>query len=227
MNNATVTGGLIKLYSTLNTPRLTIGYDSSSGKGATLSPNVLNFEDDAGWSDFGNNGWTSVHGRTPRVYISDAGGNTLSAHSSNIDITASDLQRMIFLMVPSGGGEPYIEVDNRSTGVFSSMSPNGVWSPSFNQNSLESKKKNIVFDDGCLDLICNTDIVTFNWKYEDDTDKKHVGLIIPDEGGKYSTPDKVLTHDKDSIDLYSMVAMGWKAIQELNKKVEDLKNGVK
>jgi hypothetical protein len=97
----------------------------------------------------------------------------------------------------------------------STLASNGVWSSNFNNNSLESKKKNIDFDDGCLQEILDTDICSFNWKYEDDTDQKHIGCIIADESGNYKVSQKVLTHDKDAIDLYSMNGMSWKAIQEL------------
>ena len=106
-----------------------------------------------------------------------------------------------------------VVIENESTE--STMTPNGVWSPNFNNNSLESKKKNIDFDNGCLQEILDTDICSFNWKYEDDTDQKHIGCIINDDGGNYKVSPKVLTHDKDAIDLYSMSGMSWKAIQEL------------
>jgi hypothetical protein len=110
-----------------------------------------------------------------------------------------------------------------------SMTPDGIWSQAYNNISLESQKKNISLDDGCLEQVLNTDVVDFNWKFEDDTDKKHIGMIIPDEGGDYKYAEKALTHDGDAVDLYSMIMMSWKAIQELydiietqNKKIEEL-----
>ena len=118
----------------------------------------------------------------------------------------------------------------------STLASNGVWSSNFNNNSLESKKKNIDFDNGCLQEILDTDICSFNWKYEDDTDQKHIGCIIADESGNYKVSQKVLTHDKDAIDLYSMNGMSWKAIQELYdiiklqeqkiKELEERLNGI-
>lgn len=117
------------------------------------------------------------------------------------------------IKINNKNNDPYYQVTNGSN--FSSMTPNGVWSPSFNNNSQESKKKNIEFDDGCLEQILNSDICSFNWKFEDDGDQKHIGCIIADEGGNYRIASKVLTHDKDAIDLYSMAGMSWKAIQEL------------
>ena len=137
----------------------------------------------------------------------------------------------------NGGNDPYYKVKLNSGSNFSSMTPNGVWAPSFNNNSLESKKKNIELDNGCLEEIVNSDIASFNWKYEDDTDQKHIGCIIADETGSYKVSPKVLTHDKDAVDLYSMSGMSWKAIQELYdiiklqeqkiKELEERLDGVK
>jgi hypothetical protein len=117
------------------------------------------------------------------------------------------------------------------------MQHNGMWSPGFNPPSSESKKKNIELDDGCLQQILDTDICSYNWNFEDDGDQKHIGGIIADKGGDYKIAPKVLTHDKDAVDLYSMCGMSWKAIQELYdiiklqeqkiKKLEERLNGVK
>lgn len=146
----------------------------------------------------------------------------LNANGAHQRLTSKSNGGEIELLSPFNDN-PFIKVSKDDT--FSSMSQNGVWSPSFNNNSLESKKKNIVLDEGCLDLICKSNIVSFNWKYEDDIDKKHIGLIIPDEGGNYFVPDKVITHDGDAIDLYSMGGMSWKAIQEIYDitKIQDNK----
>ena len=119
---------------------------------------------------------------------------------------------------------------------YSSVTPLGMWSSAFNQTSLESKKKNIEKQSDVLDKIYSADICNYNWKFEDDGDKKHIGLVINDLGGNYTTPDEAITHDKDSIDLYSMCGMSWKAIQELydiiksqDKKIKELEerlNGI-
>ena len=109
----------------------------------------------------------------------------------------------------------------------SSMTALGMWAKAFNNTSLESKKKNIVLDDGCLQEIINSDIASFNWNYEDDEDQKHIGLIIPDKGGNYKISPKVLTHDKDAVDLYSMTGMSWKAIQELYNIIKEKDNKIK
>lgn len=125
------------------------------------------------------------------------------------------------LRLTSSDSGSYMGIWNGSSSAY--MKATGVWAAGYNQGSLESKKKNIVLDEGCLNQILNTDIVDFNWKFEDDGDQKHVGLIIPDEGGNYKYPEKVLTHDRDAVDLYSAVMMAWKALQEMQAEIDEIK----
>ena len=35
-------------------------------------------------------------------------------------------------------------------------------------------------------------IYQYNYKFEEDTDKKHIGFVIGDEGGDYKTPEEEL-----------------------------------
>ncbi len=130
------------------------------------------------------------------------------------------------------GDDPFINVENSSN--TSIIYPYGMWSASFNNNSLESKKKNISLNKGSLKEIIDSDIVDFNWKSEKDEVQKHVGLVIADEGGNYKTSSKVLTENKDAVDLYSMSSMAWKGIQELyeiimnqQKQIEELTKELK
>lgn len=92
------------------------------------------------------------------------------------------------------------------------------------QTSLKSKKKNIKKFKNGLELINNSDIYTFNYKNEEDEDKKHIGLVI---GNKYNTPSEVISKDGNSIDLYSMIGVAWQTIKELNSKIEKLEKQIK
>ena len=203
------------LYTTISSYFFGIKNDDSH---ISIYSNAVSVYDDA------NNTRSSIH--PDYIYLD---GGTYSASRWQIDNEKSYMfmhDRYSKANI-NCGTDPYFQIDNNTS--FSSMTPNGVWSPSFNNNSLESKKKNIDFDNGCLEEILNTDICSFNWKYEDNTDQKHIGCIIADEGGNYKVSQKVLTHDKDAIDLYSMSGMSWKAIQELynivieqQKKIKEL-----
>lgn len=161
------------------------------------------------------------------VILGSTAGSQTSIRYDEIEVY-DDSERI--QIVPSYG--TYVVTQSTSTpiGIFNNVASKtgsymtiaGMWSPAFNNTSLESKKKNITLDEGCLEEILNTDIVNFNWNFEDDTDKKHIGLVIPDKGGNYRFAEKALTHDRDAVELYSMIGMAWKAIQELEERLHGI-----
>ena len=91
------------------------------------------------------------------------------------------------------------------------------------QNSLESIKKNIEKFSGGLELVKESDIYTYNFKVEDDTNKKHIGFVI---GDNYKTPDEVLGQKGTNIELYSMISILWNAVQEQQKQIENIEGGI-
>ena len=102
-----------------------------------------------------------------------------------------------------------------------------VYANSFVNSSKESLKKNIKkCPENILEVVKNSEIYQFNYKTEEDTDKKHLGFIIGDLEGKYNTPEQVISQDKNGIDTYDMISMLWKAFQEYvektDKKIEEL-----
>lgn len=97
----------------------------------------------------------------------------------------------------------------------------------FNANSLESMKKNFeVFEDP-IELIKQGEIYKYNMKVEDDSHKKHIGFVIPDDGGEFKTPNEVISQDGKAIDMYSMISICWAAIKEQQMLIENLNNKVK
>jgi len=132
-----------------------------------------------------------------------------------VDMSIEDETGTALITVAGGGNYTYIK-------------PNEVKTPKVTQTSLESIKKNIKkIDIKALELIKNSDIYTYNFKSEADTDKKHYGFIIADEGGNYKTPDEVLSDDKQGIDTYSMSSIMWKAFQEQQELIEQLQKNDK
>lgn len=115
------------------------------------------------------------------------------------------------------------------------ITPLYVKSTEFLQLSFETIKKNIeLFNESAINIIKNADLYSYNLKKENDDDKKHIGLVIGDGEKDYNTPDEVITKDKQGIDLYSMISLSWKAIQEqqeiinnLQKRVETLEAQIK
>ena len=107
--------------------------------------------------------------------------------------------------------------------------PGGVHASKFTNTSLESKKKNIeLFEDNVIEKIKESKIYSYNYK-EDKNNIKHIGLVIPDNGGDYKTPKEIT--DEYGVDIYAMSAYLWKGIQEqqqiienLQKEIEELKS---
>lgn len=95
-----------------------------------------------------------------------------------------------------------------------------VQTPVVIQTSLASTKKDIsLFTDNALNLINNSDIYTYRLLTDDETKKKHIGLII---GNDYNCCDEVLSNNGKGIEQYSMASIMWKAIQELSTKIDDI-----
>ncbi|WP_340637769.1 tail fiber domain-containing protein [Bacillus thuringiensis] len=98
----------------------------------------------------------------------------------------------------------------------------GVIAQSFTNASSYTLKTNIEkYDKSALDSILGTDIMTYKYKSDVEDDgsnaEMHVGVL-----SEYA-PDDITREDKKSVDLYAMVALSWKAIQELSEQVRYLK----
>lgn len=119
-------------------------------------------------------------------------------------------------IVCSTGVEEVAIAMNGSTGT--------VTAKNFNNTSLESTKKNIEkFDRNVLETVKNAEIYKFNYKVENDTNKKHIGFVI---GEGYKTPEEAISNSGMEINIYSMCSILWKAVQELTQKVEKLEQEV-
>jgi hypothetical protein len=95
-----------------------------------------------------------------------------------------------------------------------------IESTGFFQTSSRAVKTNIVnFDKNALDIINQTQIVSFS--YKNDPDRKHIGFIAED------TPVELSTVKQNTMDTSSTVAVLLKAIQELEARVKALENEVR
>ena len=92
------------------------------------------------------------------------------------------------------------------------------------QTSLEENKKNFEKFDNALEVINNTDIYKYNFKSEDDNQKKHIGFIIG-ENFKYSS--EMTANDEEGkeigVDNYSMTSVCLQAIKEQQEQIDLLK----
>ena len=109
---------------------------------------------------------------------------------------------------------------NSSTHIYRS----GITTPTVTQTSLKESKKNFAKLNNALEIINDTDIYKYNLKYENDDDKKHIGFVIGDDF-KYSK--EITSLNNDGVDIYSMISVCFKAIQEQQMIIEKLENKIK
>lgn len=120
-------------------------------------------------------------------------------------------------------GQPWIGISDYTNGTYCSLYGDHLNINGTYYYSKESIKKNIKPFKNALDIINKTEIYEYNYKYEKEDNKKHIGFVIPDEGGPYKTPDDILAENKECVDVYSTIGIMWKAIQEQQKQIEELK----
>ena len=99
----------------------------------------------------------------------------------------------------------------------------GITTPVLTQTSLESIKKNFEEVKDATSIVKNAEIYKYNFKTEEDTDKKHYGFVI---GENYNTPDEVISKTGNGIDTYSMCSILWKAVQEQQEHIELLQEEI-
>lgn len=117
---------------------------------------------------------------------------------------------------------PMIQLTDGSNNT--SIIPELITTPQVIQTSLAESKKNFEKLEDGLSIIKDTDIYKYNLKSQEDGSKKHIGLVIGDE---FNYSKEVTSENNDGVDTYSMVAVCFKAIQELNEKIEKLENKLK
>jgi hypothetical protein len=97
------------------------------------------------------------------------------------------------------------------------ISSGGVGSTNFFSTSTQMVKTNISpFSKSALDIIEDTDIVTFNFEFDGQDEQTHIGFIAEDTREELATS----THDRQN--LVSTLGVVLKALQELDQKLKTL-----
>lgn len=98
----------------------------------------------------------------------------------------------------------------------------------YNNLSLESKKKNFEKFNNALSIINDIDLYKYNYKHEADGSKKHIGFVIG-ENYNYSSEITSLNDKGEEIgaDLYAMASLCLQAIKEQQEIIEELKREIK
>lgn len=152
-------------------------------------------------------------------YSTDA--NSLSLASSGNIILESTVGSRIYLN-PAGAA---VHVANKND-TYYDLYARKLFADGSAVTSDENKKKNIVNYEGyktadgvtktALEQVKETIVKQYNLKNEDDSEKTHLGVILQE--APYDIVDPV-----GGVDLYAMVSLLWKALQETNEKL-DMKN---
>ena len=112
-----------------------------------------------------------------------------------------------------------IQPDNISTDT--------VYYKNLVKNSRESVKKNIeLYNINAIQKIKDSELYTYNYNTETDSNKKHIGFIIGDNGGNYKTPTEVINETREGIDVDNMTSILWKAVQEQQEIIENLQKQI-
>lgn len=92
------------------------------------------------------------------------------------------------------------------------------------QTSRQEKKKYIKkVDRKAIDLINNSDICQYQLKGEKANGHRHYGLVV---GKDYNCANEVISENGKGVEIYSMIALAWKAIQELSEENRKLKEKI-
>ncbi|MCO4332852.1 hypothetical protein MTQ91_13130, partial [Staphylococcus hyicus] len=132
------------------------------------------------------------------------------------------------VMASHSGGNAYYGVGTQEMRVTDNNGYNGgktsyrpVRASAFNNASLAEYKEDIkLWDYDALNVITK-ELELYQYKYKGDVNNQlnHRGLVI---GDGYKTPSEFIFGD--GVNLYEMITWALRAIQQLNEKLEELKN---
>lgn len=154
--------------------------------------------------------------------IKDNNTNTMSYITNNV-IATNNNDCHIEMIV---GEKAFLDVYKENvSGTY--ISNEEITTPILTQTSLEESKKNFEKLQNGLDIIKNTEIYKYNLKSQADDDKKHIGFVI---GKDYKYSNEITALDNEGkevgVDTYSMISVAYKAIQEQQTIIEQLKEKI-
>jgi hypothetical protein len=200
MNDIDINGGEIQLFGSTNSASIQV-ISESDGEASQAQMGYFGFNM---WRNDKNVGslTSGASGGVPRAYLDLYGAYSRISLWPNLSEDVESQRASIYMSAGSG------EID----------------CVTLNQTSLEERKKNIEKLENGLDIINSTEIYKYNFKNEEDTTKKHIGFVI---GENYKYSKDITSNENDGVDIYSMVSVCFKAIQEQQAQIEELKNQIK
>ena len=74
------------------------------------------------------------------------------------------------------------------------------------------------------EILQNTDIYKYNFKTEEDTDKKHIGFVI---GDNFNYSQAITSGENNGVDIYAMTSVLWQVAKEQQQEIDELKKLIK
>ena len=153
--------------------------------------------------------------------------NTASSLKTSLYTGILELQNFHDINDSEAIVEPQVRLYWNATGDNTTLGASGLFTSgqvsSINgicQGSKEEYKKNFEKLENALDIVKDTDIYKYNLKDEKETDKKHIGFVI---GENFNYRKEITSQKNDSAELYSMISVLWKAVQEQQEEIEELR----
>lgn len=138
--------------------------------------------------------------------------------------TETDLHANLFKVIDSNENTK-LQVDTQGILVWGNVRVNGE----VVHSSTKEVKTNIKPAGSMLSQVLSAGIYNYDYKSEFEKegkkggDPQHYGLVI---GKGYNTPKEVIAKDGKGVDLYSMISLAWKAIQEQQDQIDELKHRI-
>lgn len=162
-------------------------------------------------------GITANNGITANGYSSNIHGalfssNSILCRNQSLDCSISISTTIVRPSISLMGG-----------GTLTSISSQSIVTPSLVQTSLKESKKNIQeFNNYGIAIVNRCTVYSYNLKADRNLDVigKRTGFVI---GDGFSVDDTIVNREAGGIELYSAIAVAYKAIQELSRENENLK----
>ena len=123
---------------------------------------------------------------------------------------------LILSQYASGGGNTNVIELNANNGKVTCVS--------LTQTSLAESKKNFEKLTNAKEILQNTDIYKYNFKNEENGDKKHIGFVI---GKDFNYSKDITPAENNGADVYAMVSVLWQVVKEQQEEINELKKLIK
>ena len=202
-NNANITGGYLSLTGTYKQSKISINATDESDKTNICPGEYSIVKNNNNYIQFGDSGFNGYYFQMRK--------NSNEALSLWMDDQMAE-----------------ISIGNNTEDQYTNIYSSGIFTPKLTQTSREERKKNFELLENGLGIVKSTDIYKYHLKGQKDTEKKQIGFII---GKNFNYSKEITSLDNDNeevgVDLYSMVAASYKAIQEQQEQIEQLKEEIK